>query len=629
MNGAHEGLAETEMFNESEYASSVPARFEKMVARFSERVALVDEQHAITYGMLNIIVNRMAHAILHSLGEGEEPVGIFLGQNVWSVAAVYAILKAGKGYVPMNPADDPVVSQRIMDDCGARLLLTDTPNAGEVVAQQQLLVDQLSEDWPDHNPNLSIPASSLAYILYTSGTTSSPKGVFADHRALLHHTWAFSALIGVTPEDRFSLARPIRASGSIKDIFGSLLNGSSVIVFDFPRIGLTQLAEGFRKQKVTIASMLISVFRELIRTLDSDGSLPDLRIAVAGGDTIRPDDIDQFLRVAAPNARFCSSYAATEMGNTAAAHLYSKETPLGAKVTAGLPLPHRELSIIDNENRSLGPYQVGRICARSPYLACGYWRNPDLTAASFVREGQASDIRTYRSEDLGYLDERGYLFLLGRADNQVRVGGDFVDFSQVEHALLTIKGVEDALVSAWENSQGTRQIAAYVISRAGINLTEEELRHQLALKGVRIRIPAQFIFLPQFPRTSSGKVDRQQLPRPESKRPQLLVPHTVARTPLEQIVCSLWQEVVGLDEIGIHDPFLDLGGNSLQAMGIVARLQAAFGVEIPLADLFAAGTVAEMALVVTSILSDALSAGRHSDVEPYNLDVHDPVFGMA
>jgi amino acid adenylation domain-containing protein len=543
-----------------------------------------------------------------------EPVGILLPQTVWPVVAIMGILKAGKAYVPLDPALPPAQIEALIGHSAMELIITDRDTNDALShlipasVQRTLIDDPQAPSSVEQPPDVAGP-DSLSYIIYTSGTTGQPKAVYANHRSLLHLTMRFSNLVEVRPADRFSLARSTRVGGSIKDVFCSLLNGAMLVVFDFPRIGLTGLAQGFRQHRVSIASMMLSAFREMAQSVVGQERLHNLRLVLAGGEMMKPQDAHTLLGLAAPDAKLCQAYAITEMGNIVTAQLCDASTLGDDPACAGRPLPDMEINILDEDNGEAPPGKIGRVACRSIYLPNGYWRDPSLTNKYFLDPEAGSEERIFVSSDLGYMDQEGRLFLVGRQDHRVRIDGQFVDTLEVERQLVQLSEIEQAEVVAAETGSGFTQLVAYLKSKKVPPPAVDQLRHQLANRLSPAQMPARFVFLEAFPLTLSGKLDRQRLPTPNRARPRLATPYLGPSTPFEEELVSIWQDALEINCIGILDPFLDLGGNSLQAMRIAARIRDSFAFEMPVSSLFAGATVSELALMIMISLVEADETG--------------------
>jgi acyl carrier protein len=290
-----------------------------------------------------------------------------------------------------------------------------------------------------------------------------------------------------------------------------------------------------------------------------------------------------------------------------ARYFLDEETPISGHVLpVGYPAEDKEILLLDEDGAELGDDAVGEIAVRSRYLAPGYWRRPDLTAAVFRPDPAGGPERIYRTGDLGRRLPDGCLLHLGRKDFQVKIRGFRVEGAEVEGALLSLPQVREAVVVAREDRPGERRLVAYLVPTARPAPTVSVLRKALADALPDYMVPTAFVVLDAVPKTPGGKVDRRALPAPGRARPDLDQPLVAPRTPVEAALCALWRDVLGLDEVGIHDNFLDLGGHSLAVSQIVARVSETLHVDLPLRTVFETPTVAALAAAIADQLAQGL-----------------------
>ncbi len=279
----------------------------------------------------------------------------------------------------------------------------------------------------------------------------------------------------------------------------------------------------------------------------------------------------------------------------------------GEVIPAGFPIPGKTIRILDEAGAEVPAGENGEIVVTSRYMALGYWRNPELTAQKFLTDPAQPEMCTYATGDLGRFRPDGRLEHLGRKDFMIKIRGHQVNLNDVENAFQGIPGVHDAVAVAYQPpGDKNTTIAAYITPESGQTITTAELRRRLAEKLHDYMIPSSFTWMEQMPLTPSGKIDRKALPAPDRARPELSTPFAPPKTPIEQEVAQIWQEILGVNEIGRDDVFLELGGHSLHAMQIASRILSHFQIDIPLPELFASPTVAEMALIITANLTKKL-----------------------
>jgi hypothetical protein len=258
-----------------------------------------------------------------------------------------------------------------------------------------------------------------------------------------------------------------------------------------------------------------------------------------------------------------------------------------------------EVSLTDHSGQKVGFEETGEIAVRSRYNALGYWRKPHLTQAKFLPDPEGGDARVYLTGDLGIMRPDGCLFCLGREDSQVKIRGHRVELGEIERVLNSYVAIKEAVVSAMETGLAEQRLVAYIVPVARPGPTVTEVRRFLTLTLPDHMVPSTFMTLDSLPLTQHGKVDRRALPVPDGSRPKLASPFVAARTPTERILVRIWSEALCLDRVGVHDDFLELGGNSLLAAQIVSRVTNEFRVELPLRALLESANVADMAVAIT------------------------------
>ena len=339
--------------------------------------------------------------------------------------------------------------------------------------------------------------------------------------------------------------------------------------------------------------------------LTSEERLPHLRLVKFGGEPATRKDVELFQRHCLPDCFLYNGLASTETGGSVRAFFVDHAMQLtGSVVPAGYAVEDVETLLLNEEGRAVGSDAIGDIVVKSRYLAVGYWRQPEITRTVFVPDPSGSDARIYRTGDLGRLLPDGCLVHLGRKDFQVKVRGYRVETADIELALLDHEAIQEAAVVA----QDDVRLIAYVVPTRLPAPSASVLQGFLRERLPDYMVPATFVVLDALPLTPNGKMDRRALPAPDRSRPTLAQPYVAPRTPIEADLVRIWAELLDLELIGVHDSFLDLGGHSLSAMQIIARVHRTWHVDIPLRVLLEAPTVASMALVITQHLASHIDA---------------------
>jgi amino acid adenylation domain-containing protein len=582
-------------FEEGALEQSIPARFAQQVARHPDRVAVKTGQRASTYHELNRASNRVARAILASLGHGAEPVGLLFANGIGAITALLGTLKAGRFYVPLDPAFPRSRLAAILEDSGARLLVTDVSNhhwASHLLGRRVGLLDvgMLGPGVSDEDASAMVSPADLACLIYTSGSTGRPKGVMQTHRSLLHWAMVHTNDLRVTPDDRLTFLHSWSVGSSLFHLWTSLLNGAALLPFDV-RVGAGDyLARWLRQERVTLYHSIPAVFRAMAAALTGHERFPDLCRIILSGAPMTPDDVELYKRHFASGSILLHMMGAAEVG-WVRRYFIDETTKTGSDpVPVGYAITNSEVMLLDESATEGDGATIGEIAVKSRYLASGYWRQAEQTAAKFARAPEGGDLRIYRTGDIGRMEPDGCLFHVGRKDFQVKVRGHRVETGEVERALLEHPGVKE-VAAVGRTVAGDTQLVAYFVPAPGHNLNVTELRCHLKDKLPDYMIPAAYVALAALPCTPNGKLDYAALPVLDGVRPELAGAYKAPETELERAITLAWEEVLGLGKIGMHDNFFDLGGNSLLLAQLHRRLQAELRKEIPIVEMFHHPTV--------------------------------------
>ncbi len=566
--------------------------FEAQAARTPGAVAVVHGAERVTYAALNAGANRVAHH-LRRLGVGPETrVAVGLERTPRLLAALLGVLKAGGAYVPLDPAYPRERNALTLEDSGARVLLTEDsvapglPDAGgahvvRLDADAALLAGESEAD-----PPAAAGPENLAYLIYTSGSTGRPKGVAIRHgsaAALLE--WSRGVF---APEE---LAGVLASTSvcfdlSVFEIFLPLAVGGTVVL---ARNAL-QLPELPAAGEVTLVNTVPSALAELLRA----GALPrSVRTVNLAGEPL-PNPLAQDAYRLGHVRRVLNLYGPSE--DTTYSTFALVEEGAAAAPSIGRAIAGSQAYLLD---RALHPVPVGvagELYLGGAGLARGYLGRPDLTAERWLPDPFAAGpgARMYRTGDLARWRRSGVLEFLGRIDHQVKVRGFRIEPGEVQAVLAGHPGVREAVVAA-RRDQGETRLVGYVVPAEGAAPDAAGLRGWMRERLPEHMVPAAWVVLEAFPLTPSGKVDRTALPAPEAAAG---AGYTAPRTPVEEALVRIWEEVLRRTPVGVHDDFFALGGHSLLVMQVVSRVRTVLGAELPVALLFERPTVAELAPAV-------------------------------
>ena len=601
-------------FPKEEIEQSIPERFEKIVRLYPDRIAVKTKSRTLTYKDLNQQANSVSHALLKERGKMAEPIAVMIEHGAEIIAAILGVLKAGKLYVALNPNDPVARNISILKDSQTGLLLTGNHASPLVSAAalgrlKVLNVSDLGSSICDENPGLFVAPNTLAHIGYTSGSTGTPKGVTQNHRNVLHKTMVYTNYLHICVEDRLTLLHTCSFAACLNHLCGALLNGAALFPFDIENEGVTPLARYLAEEKITIYHSVPGLFRNFVNTITASEDLSKLRVVHLSGEAATKQDIELYKKHFSSDCMLLHRLGSREAQGIFW-YLIDKTTEIkGARVPVGSPAEDTEVLLFDKHNKRIEYGEVGEIVVGSRYLSPGYWRRPDLTQAAFLTDPAGGEIRFYLTGDLGRQRSDGCYEHLGRKDSSVKIRGYKVELAELENALLNLDGIEEAAVRPWQQPSGEQQLVAYVAANRTCKLSVNTLCSSLKEILPDYMVPSRFVIIESLPRTSTGKVDRRALPNPGHARPNLDTPYAAPRTPVEERLARVWEKVLSLDHVGIHDNFFHLGGHSLAATRLISRVIQEFHLELPIKALFESPTVAAMSTVILQHEANQAGAG--------------------
>ena len=576
--------------------------FELQAAKQPDKDALLYGHEHMTYHELNHRANQLARRLQRLGARTEVLVGIRLETPFDAATAALAVLKAGAAFISFS-ADQPLARmEEMMDDARPHFIICRTEieiprNASE---RLDLDADKLSIARESGENVLSgVTQDDAAFVRYTSGSTGRPAGVVNIHRSLTARI-----VLGHLPDIQEGDICALKLSSRL---FIPLALGVPVVVMgpDDKR-DVKQFVQTMLRHGVTSISLVPSHLRQVLSLNASILSrLTMLRVVTVGGEPLAPDLIRSFYDVW-PHAKLINVYNSTEMGSAAAMRIATSDSDWRC---IGPPLPNTRIYVLDENLKPAPKGSAGSIYVASAHLAREYINNPDLTAARFLSnpfDDRTSGGRIFRTGDVGRYTEKAEIEFLGREDDQVKIRGFRVELLEIERVLRSADGTSDACVSAIRSGDDTRLIA-YIECAQGSTPNIKDLRQHLDLCLPRYMMPHTFMFLDRLPRTTEGKVDRRALPPPDRNRPSLTRIYTAPRNAIETKLAEIWSHILDVTPIGIHDDFMELGGDSLTAVRLMLRVCDDIGVEVPVTKIAPGTTVAEMASYISSLLLESAS----------------------
>jgi acyl-CoA synthetase (AMP-forming)/AMP-acid ligase II len=398
----------------------------------------------------------------------------------------------------------------------------------------------------------------------------------------------------ISCEDRISLLRSNNV-GATRETFLALLSGATLVTLELREGGLGDLARWLVDERVTVFTCVATVFRHTVTSLRGVEKFPHIRLVHLGGEPLAKSDIEHFKKHFSDGCIFVSRFGMSETPTLCYNFVDKRSKFSGEKVPLGFPLEGNEILLLDDEGNDVGLDRVGEIAVRSRYLAQGYWRAEKLTKDKFCPDPQDSEKRVYRTGDLAYRLADGCLVHAGRKDFQTKIRGHRVELSEIEIALLRCGGVKQAAVIVRTDEKRGTRLFAYAALQKGRKLTARQLREFLKARLPSQMVPSVFVIMDSLPLTASGKINRRGLPFPGDLRAQLDNVYVEPNGALERALANLWTEVLGVGDIGVHDDFIQLGGDSLLGARVVAWVNDNFALLNPMKTLFETPTVTRLA----------------------------------
>lgn len=589
---------------------TITSLFEASVKAAPETIAVECDGVEVTYRALHRWSNRLA-ARLRAAGIGHGSiVGINARRTPDVIAGLLGILKAGGAYMPLDPALPTKRLRYMLDEADVRCVVA--PSGAIDLPSDIHRIDPGGASHEDPNNGRTCPsdAHSLAYLMFTSGSTGEPKGVMVEHRGVVRLVKGTNYARFGRDEVFLQLAMPA-FDASTFEIWGCLLNGGRLVQIPDERLGSKEIALHIRETGATTLWLTAGLFHRLV---DHElNCFEGVRQLLAGGDVLSPSHVRRFIE-AVPSCTLINGYGPTE--NTTFTCTYAVESAdrLAPSVPIGRPISNGRVYILDAYRNPVPIGMPGELYAAGDGLARGYLNRPELTADRFVPDpfSPTPGARMYRTSDRVRFLADGVIQFLNRTDDQVKLRGHRVELGEIEHALLRDPAVTKAAVVAREDSSGERQIYAFVVAAdPATPIAPDLIRRELAKTLPSYMVPAAILEIGSLPLTALGKIDKNALPAVDRNRHGRQSRKTAPRTPVEVLLAEIWCEQLGLSNIGIEENFFDIGGHSLAAMKLLFRIAEEIGVGLPMHVVFDAPTIKGLSLAVTErmVVEDGIDIG--------------------
>ena len=565
--------------------SLVHQLFDLQRAKTPDEPAVIFGDRRLTYNQLGQKADELA-SVIFTASPGSLVAGVSTHRCIETIISVLAILKAGKAYMPLDPEYPQERLQQIVSDSRIDICLS-------ISAQKALFeplgVEVLASDKTYETASALIPESkSAAYVLYTSGSTGTPKGVSMGHAAMVNLlAWQQKHSASATGFNTLQFA-PLSFDVSFQEIFATLTTGGTlVLVEETMRVDPSRLLSYIETNKVNRIFLPFVVLQYLTEAADAEKHFPAcLKEVMTAGEQLKiTPQVVRFFQ-ALPDCVLYNQYGPTETHVITQLKLEGDPSQWPALPNIGIAIDETEILILDEDLKPVLYGETGELCAGGLCLADGYLNRPDMTAEKFVdwKDANNKSTRIYRTGDLARFLPEGNIDYLGRRDTQVKIRGNRVELGEIEVLINQLVDIQQAIVVAREDVPGQKRLVAYMVSAKGKGDTDA-VRKSIEQQLPDFMHPSAYVWLTELPKTTSGKVDRKNLPKPDFKRPELNVLYKAPSTPIEKNITAVWMELLLLDKIGVDDNFFQLGGNSLLALKSVAAIKSRFGYEVPITKL--------------------------------------------
>jgi amino acid adenylation domain-containing protein len=580
---------------ESLRPNTMAKAFERQATLTPDAVALVSAGRRLTFRELDQISNQLAHHLLH-VGVGPEILtGIAIERSVEMMVGLLAILKTGGAYVPIDPSFPAQRISLMIEDSQAPVILVTEHTKARLPQTTSRIVSvdgdagEVAKNPVDPLPASSVNEKNLAYVIYTSGSTGKPKGVMIEHRNVLNFFAGMDEVIAPDPGIWLAVTS-ISFDISVLELFWTLARGFQIVLHG--NEGTQTIPAEIRNLGVTHMQCTPSLAQMIAVHPDGLTALGRLKKLLLGGEAL-PLSFARRLRQVF-QGELHNMYGPTETTIWSTTSLIGKDP---SSISIGKPILNTQVYVLDSMLQPVAPGEAGDLFIGGEGVVRGYWQRPELTAERFLDDPFLPGNRIYRTGDLARFLPGGSLEFLGRADFQVKLRGFRIEIGEIETVLESQENVAQAVVAACEfKSRGKtedKRLVAYVVPKAGADLEIADLRTALAAALPEYMVPSNFVVLDAFPLTANGKIDRHALPLPAAEEPELVT--ELPRTELEQKIAHAWKEALGVEQVGLHRNFFDLGAHSLMVAEVHMQLQQTLGREISLVDLFQFPTVSALA----------------------------------
>ena len=604
--------------------------FEEQAKKTPQNIALVLNDESMTYSELNAKSNQLARLLREKGVKPEKIVGIMAERSFDMIVGIMGILKAGGAYLPIDPGYPSERIRFMLEDSGAKILLTQSWLSGKTeFGGEKLNLDEAGIYAGDATDLASISGpGSLAYVIYTSGTTGKPKGVMVEHGSVVNLIVGQIEAYKIDERDRVLQFYSVSFDPAMWMICAALFSGASLYLINENLLADNYKFNSFFRDNGITFTSLVPSFLEWLNFDDvnlGEVNSDDVNLDEVNSDGVNFDKANSLIRLVA-GGEVCSTGLAKRLSEklelynaygpteaTVVSTLYRVDPEnIGQSIPIGKPIANYQAYILNADNQPSPIGVPGELCISGDGLARGYLNRPELTAEKFVCNPFIPGARMYRTGDLTRWRPDGNIEFLGRIDQQVKIRGFRVELGEIESRLLEIKPIKEAAVIALEDDSGGKYLCAYIVEDEETH--PEDLRRKLSENLPDYMVPLYFVKLEKMPLTRNSKIDKRALPAPErGSETQYCAP----RNNLEVKLAGIYCEVLARERVGIYDSFFDLGGHSLKAMAVISKIHRELNVELPLRELFKNPTIQGLGDYITGAAVSAYSAIRPVDTKEH------------
>ncbi|MEC4812177.1 MAG: amino acid adenylation domain-containing protein [Scytonema sp. PMC 1069.18] len=581
--------------------------FEEQVERTPDAVAVVFEDQQLTYAQLNTRANQLAHHLSHLGVKPNVLVGICMERSLEMVIGLLGILKAGGAYVPLDPEYPQERLTFIADDTQTLVMLTQQKLVSSLptLKAKVICLDSEWEEIAQHSQEnfvSEVNIDNLIYVIYTSGSTGTPKGVMIPHRGICNTLHWRQSKFELTPRDKVLQTISLSFDPSVWQIFWPLSFGGQLIMarpggHKDPAYFIHEVV----KREITILGLVPSIIQALVEEKGFE-NCQTLRHVTTGGEPLSVELMERFYACLNLDRILVNCYGPTEASIDVTTWVCQRGTDY-TSIPIGQPIANVQVHILDENLQPVPIGHPGELYIGGAGLALGYLNRPELTQERFISHpwSQESDAKLYKTGDLVRYLPDGNIEFIGRIDHQVKVRGFRIELGEIEATLGTHPALQQTLVMVRKDVPGDKGLVAYFVPHSEqVPPNPSELRGFLQDKLPDYMIPSAFVLLDTMPLNPNGKVDRRALPAPDISHFSAVNNFVAPRTPTEEVLATIWTEVLGLEQVGINDNFFELGGHSLLATRVISRVRQTFSVEIAVQRLFESPTIAGLASAIAS-----------------------------